>query len=137
MIDRTCDGCTECCQGWLTGAANGHDFYPGKPCFYITATACSIYENRPADPCKSFKCTWIEEELLPMWMRPDLCGVLTTKQTQNNVTYYQARECGKTIDSKVLSWFVMWALNSKVNLMYQVDQGWNRIGSPEFLALTL
>jgi len=137
MTDRTCDGCTECCKGWLPGAANGHSFYPGKPCFYVTATNCSIYKDRPADPCKEFKCTWIGENSLPMWMRPDLCGIVTTKHTQGDVTYYRATECGKTIDAKVLSWFVMWALNSKINLIYEVDRGLNRIGSQEFLALAL
>jgi len=134
MTQRTCDGCTKCCEGTLRGKAHQHDFYPGKPCHFL-GKGCSIYANRPADPCTSYECVWLATDKLPMWMRPDLCHAITTFKIQDGIEYYEVLEAGKQLDSAVLSWFVMWALNNKYNLMYEVQGGKNRIGSQEFLAI--
>ena len=132
-MNRTCDGCSECCKGWLTGHAMGHDFYPGKKCFYLQKT-CSIYENRPINPCQSYKCHWLASDDFPMWMRPDLCNALVTeRRTQQGLQYFEVLECGEKMDAEVLSWFVIWALNNNKNLQYQVNGGFNKIGSKEFL----
>jgi len=134
MTERTCDGCTKCCEGTLHGKAYQHSFYPGKPCHFLSK-GCTIYANRPEDPCQIYKCEWLASEELPMWMRPDLCHAITTKRTINNIEYYEILEAGKVLDSAVLSWFILWALNSKKNLAYQIQGGLNKIGSSEFLAL--
>jgi hypothetical protein len=131
---RTCDSCTECCKGWLHGSAYGHDFYRGKQCFFLLKN-CTIYDNRPENPCKSYKCHWLASEDLPMWMRPDLSNVIVTKRQNNNIEYYEIIECGKKLDSSVLSWFIQWAFTTRKNLVYQIDGGYNKIGSKEFLAL--
>lgn len=134
MAQRTCDGCSKCCEGALRGHAYQHNFYPGKPCHFL-GEGCSIYADRPKDPCQDYKCEWLASDELPMWMRPDLCNVITTKRVKNGVEYYDIVEAGKKLDSAVLSWFVMWALSTQKNIMYQLDGGFNRIGSAEFLAL--
>lgn len=134
-LQRTCDGCTECCKGWLPGDALGQTFYRGKPCFYLAESKCSVYEDRPADPCKSYTCEWLATNDLPMWMRPDLSHVIVTKRIKDGIEFYDLIETDRQIDSAVLSWFFLWTLNGQRNLMYQVKGGVNRIGSPEFLAL--
>lgn len=136
MKERTCDSCTKCCEGHLKGMAHGHTFYPGKPCHFL-GTGCSIYEDRPETPCKVYKCTWLESDDLPMWMRPDLCHAITTKRIKDNVTYYEVIEAGKQLDSTILSWFVLWALNNNHNLLYEVKGAKSRIGASNFLAMQL
>lgn len=131
-MNRTCDGCSECCKGWLKGNAFGHDFYPGKPCFFLQKS-CSIYEKRPDDPCKSYRCHWLASNDLPMWMRPDLSNALVTYRKHDNVEYFEILECGKKMDSSVLSWFIIWALNNKKNIKYQISGGFNKIGTEEFM----
>lgn len=131
-MNRTCDGCSECCKGWLHGSAMGHNFYPGKPCYFLQKT-CSIYENRPIDPCKNYKCHWLDSDDLPMWMRPDLSNVLVTRRYNQNIEYYEILECGQKMDSSVLSWFIIWALNNRKNLKYQIDGGFSKIGQEEFM----
>ena len=131
-MNRTCDGCSECCKGWLRGHAMGHDFYPGKKCYYLQKT-CSIYENRPIDPCQSYKCHWLATDDLPMWMRPDLSNALVTQRNNNGHSWLEVLECGSKMDSEVLSWLVIWALNQGKNLKYQINGGWSKIGSKEFL----
>lgn len=131
-MNRTCDGCSECCKGWLNGSAMGHNFYPGKPCYFLQKT-CSIYENRPIDPCKTYKCHWLDSDDLPMWMRPDLSNALVTRRNIENIEYYEILECGQKMDSSVLSWFIVWAFNNGKNLRYQIDGGFTKIGSEEFM----
>ena len=130
--DRNCDTCAECCKGWLHGSAMGRDFYPGKPCYFLQKT-CSIYENRPINPCKSYKCHWLDSDDLPMWMRPDMSKALITCRNNNGIEFFEVTECGQVLQSKVLSWLVIWALNNGKNLRYQIEGGWNKIGSKEFM----
>ena len=63
MSKRSCGSCTKCCEGWLSGEALGHKFYPGKPCHFIAiGKGCSVYAKRPQEPCVSYKCGWISNE---------------------------------------------------------------------------
>lgn len=123
-MNRTCDGCTKCCEGYLSGTANGYDFHPGKPCFFVTNNGCSIYEERPEDPCKKFSCVWREHNFLPMWMRPDLSKVIVVVRQFDDGEWVEVVEAGQKIDSTVLSWLLIWAANEKQNIRYQVDGGW-------------
>lgn len=131
-INRTCDGCTGCCEGWLHGKAYNHTFYKGKPCFYLKNN-CTIYENRPIDPCKSYKCSWLSEDIFPMWMRPDLSKIIITKRQINNIDFYEIIEAGKTIESFILNWIIQWALNNNQNIYYEINGSKNKIGNNNFV----
>ena len=65
IAERACDGCTRCCEGWLTGIAYGYEFYPGKKCHFLSSKNCTIYPIRPDNPCKTFQCQWKEN----LWKR--------------------------------------------------------------------
>jgi hypothetical protein len=134
MIKRSCDGCTKCCEGWLQGEAYGHNFFPGRPCFFL-GKKCTIYENRPETPCRTFNCEWVANDTFPAWMKPDLVNVIITKQVNNNIIYYEIAEAGSILDPKVLSWLFQWAINNKHNIVYYLDGGRNCIGSREFMQL--
>jgi hypothetical protein len=136
MTGRSCDGCAKCCEGWLHGEAYGHAFYRGRPCFFLNKT-CSIYDTRPEDPCRTFKCSWLAEDIFPHWMKPDLVNIIITKRQVGDFLYYEIVEAGSTIDSKTLNWLIQWALNTDNNLVYQIEGGPNRIGSQEFLKANL
>jgi hypothetical protein len=124
---RTCDGCTMCCQGHLTGQAYGHTFQQGKPCFFVSAKGCTIYEDRPVEPCKSFECDWLKYDYLPMWMRPDLSKVIVRRTIEDNTEWVYIVEAGQKMDAAILSWIIIWATNNKINIKYEVDGGWNWI----------
>ena len=132
MKERSCDGCAKCCEGWLRGSANGHEFYKGRPCFYLNKT-CSIYDDRPADPCRSFKCAWLADDTFPHWMKPDLVNTIITKQKKENFDYYVITEAGGTLQAKTLNWLVQWALNTNNNILYFIEGGPNKIGSRGFI----
>jgi hypothetical protein len=122
---RSCDGCTKCCQGHLHGTAHGHSFQSGKPCFFVGDKGCSIYADRPQNPCVDFKCEWLAQDYLPMWFRPDLSKVIVVKRQHDDGEWFEVCEAGQKMDSAVLSWILVWAANNKKNVRYQVDGGWN------------
>ena len=138
--ERSCGECSKCCEGWISGEAYGHKFYKGCPCFFLEKT-CSIYDLRPNEPCKSYKCAWLEEEIFPLWLKPSMSNVIITKRYRKldnrEIYYYAIDETGKKIDSSVLNWLILFALNKNVNILYRIDGGPNRIGSNEFLSLDL
>jgi hypothetical protein len=73
---RVCGECTACCEGWVTSRHLA--MRPGVPCEHRTDVGCAIYERRPDDPCKQFKCAWLQStpESLPDEMRPDRSGAI-------------------------------------------------------------
>jgi hypothetical protein len=81
---RNCQPCTACCEGWLDIHTPVVQAHLGKACTHCVNQSCSIYNNRPYDPCQSFHCAWRQEgSLLPYDMRPDLSGVIVmTDQLQ-------------------------------------------------------
>ena len=135
-MSRSCDGCTKCCEGWLQGEANGHKFFKGRPCFFLNKT-CTIYEDRPVNPCRSFKCAWLDEVQFPEWMKPDLVNVIINRAKFKETKYYVLVESGSLLNVKVLSWMIQWTLNNNQNLMYYIDGGMNRVGSKEFINMEI
>jgi hypothetical protein len=136
MKERSCDGCAKCCEGWLHGEAYGHAFFRGRPCFFLNKT-CSIYDTRPENPCRTFKCSWLAEDIFPHWMKPDLVNIIIVKREVENIIFYEVVEAGSTMDSKTLNWLVQWAINTGKNIVYQIEGGPNRFGSQEFLKANL
>lgn len=134
-IKRECGNCTECCQGWLRGEAHGKPFYPGRPCHFVCEVGCSIYKDRPFDPCVQFRCEWLEDaNSFPEWMKPSLSKVIiTARQTKNKISYYEVVECGQKIDSVVLNYLILHTLRNNLNLRIQVNGAFANYGSPHFL----
>lgn len=133
-MTRFCNGCTACCEGWLWGSAHGHNFYPGRPCHFMCESGCSIYEDRPEKPCKTFKCMWLTNQIIPEWLKPNLSKVIVVERNYENTGYYlEIYETGQKIDSTVLSWFFEYHLNTKTNMSIQIAGGWVHYGTNEFL----
>ena len=149
-LKKSCGDCTACCSGALSGEAHGHHFYKGRPCFFITKKGCSIYENRPENPCVSFKCGFLSEPFFPEWMRPDLCGILATMRVMKTkvtvtkdgaeteeekfIPYMQLLEYGQPMTAKALWWFIQKHLTGKIpNLLIDIEGGQHRMGSLDFL----
>lgn len=132
MDSRSCDSCTACCDGYLYGIVRGIQFYRGKPCFFNTTKGCSIYKDRPP-MCKKFECAWRTENYIPYWMKPDLSSVMILKQQYLPEKYYlRVMELDKPLDSKILSWFILYHLSGGLPFMYQLNGGWTKIGPIEF-----
>ena len=155
-IKKSCGSCTACCSGLLYGEAHGHHFFKGRPCFFLTEKGCGIYEDRPEQPCVSYKCSYLSEAFFPEWMRPDLCGVLATNrvhkyivdipakddqpatQQEKFVPYMHLVEHKTALSGKTLMWFVTRYMEGAIpNLLIDIEGGQHRLGSAEFLAARL
>ena len=133
-IKRECNGCTACCDGWLSGEVYKKPFYPGCKCHFVTDLGCSIYKKRPKDPCKTFNCEWLVNEDIPSWMKPNLSNIIITYKTSKlGIKYMNVIECGVKLDSSVLSWLIKYCLNKNINLFYKINGGNNYIGSNDFI----
>ena len=122
-ISRACAGCTMCCQGWLTGKAWGHSFYPGQPCGWLGTTGCTIYQNRPKDPCQTFECLWKRDLILPDWLRPDKSGVIMKWSVLDSWSFIIAVARRKNIDARIHDWANNHANQFKVNMIVPTHSG--------------
>ena len=108
---RQCLPCTACCQGWLGAEIRGHKVGPGKPCPYSHSDGCSIYQDRPQDPCRNYMCSWVvTDSPLPDWMRPDLCGAIVLLSLPwHGRRVINAIPVGRTIPEQTLEWLKHYA----------------------------
>lgn len=130
---RNCGDCAKCCEGWLSGAAYGHAFSPGTPCFFLEKT-CSIYNDRPVDPCRNYRCGWLSEDTFPMWLKPSLSNLIISKRESQNIAYWVVDQAGAAFDQRALNWLIDWATSTNANVEYRLNGEVNRVGSPEFMA---
>jgi hypothetical protein len=131
---RNCDTCYKCCEGWLIGSAREHEFYPGKPCHFMKpGSGCSIYHNRPEEPCKSYHCEYIVNEDIPEWFRPDNINAIITKRKVDDIEYLDVAEAGSRLDVRVLNWLMSYCFNNERNAVYKIDGGLNFIGTSQFI----
>ena len=131
---RQCGECTKCCEGWLQGNVHGHAMFPGRKCHFL-GNACTIYKDRPQNPCRDYTCAWIEDHVFPEWMKPNLSNVIISEKVNEdnpNLTYYEVNEAGGKIDSSVLNWLIHWALREKKNIIYEIAGKQHVLGGNEF-----
>jgi len=140
---RACGTCTACCDGWVTMNVHGHKVLPGAPCPYSRGTYCTIYDDRPVDPCRYFICAWLREPShLPDWFRPDQAKVivLVNVRSWRSQPVDVAVPVGKRIPGKALNWLKIYASQFGRPLIY-TEQAANKpvreqltlgFGPPEF-----
>jgi hypothetical protein len=134
---RTCGSCTACCDGWLQIEVRGHHIHPGHPCPFSVEHRCSIYSERPQQPCREFVCGWlVASSPLPEWMRPDKSDMIMLAA---NFIW-----CGLPVDvlvpaggrpkQKALDWIKTFSSEKRRLLIYQIDGDWFAFGPPAFQA---
>lgn len=131
---RSCADCTKCCEGWLTAEIHGEQMYPGKPCqFCQPGVGCSSYDNRPKDPCKTFECMWKAVDDVPIEFKPSEVNAIISKQEINGIPYLVLQEAGEKMRAEVVSWFILYATNNRLNAEWEINGTKNGVGSPAFI----
>lgn len=94
---------------------------PGKPCQHCTTEGCAIYENRPKNPCQTYRCAWLREDGgLPDEFRPDLCGaIVSLNRKWNDWVVMHAAPVGAVIPPETLEWIMAYAVKRGIPLIYQ------------------
>lgn len=132
-ILRACDGCTKCCDGWLSANIFGHDMLRGTPCHYNVGGKCGIYKKRPDDPCRSYECEWLRNPEIPGWMKPNEINAIINLRKRGQFVYLEVVEAGETLRADVLSWMFIFCLKGGINLMYSLKGGVYKIGNSDFV----
>ena len=132
---RKCDGCTKCCEGYLWGQEGDHKFFYGQPFYFLEiGKGCTIWPDRPKDPCQDWFCEWIKNEDWPVWMKPDKSNViLTGRYTASGIPYLEAQEAGEPMKATVLSYILLYALNNNINIKWVLGTSSRWYGSEEFV----
>jgi|688.fasta_scaffold402377_2 hypothetical protein len=120
-VGRSCDGCTMCCQGWLSGDAWGHKFYRGKPCGWLGSSGCSVYEARPYNPCVTFQCTWKSNLALPEWLKPDRSGVIVIPAWTDELYYLRVIQSNRPVEQRIHDWAQQHSDKTGVSIVVPVD----------------
>lgn len=133
-MNRNCNNCTKCCEGWTKGNVKGYDYYRGKPCHFVKINVgCSIYKDRPKEQCVDYNCEWLVNEEIPEWMKPNYTHVVINKIEEEGYVYFKCIEAGKKMSVNVLNWLFLYYIKNNINLLYQIDGGWHWIGSKNFV----
>lgn len=136
--NRSCDGCTKCCEGYLAGDIRGHwmGIAPdgvNKSCFFLElGKGCKEYEKRPVDPCRTFKCDYLTNKDVPEAFKPSRANAIFTTRTVKGIEYIQLIEAGRKLDSEVLSWAMSYALANNLNFAWRVLENIFWIGDEAF-----
>ena len=122
-IERSCGSCTKCCDGWLSGTVNGFDFGfindKRVPCNFVEeCSGCTIYENRPKNPCKKYNCEWLTNKDIPENFKPSISNVIITKR---GYKYYEIVRAGETYNKDVKEWFIEYAKKNNFRLTHYED----------------
>jgi hypothetical protein len=129
-VGRACNGCTKCCDGWLTGKAYGLHFYPGCPCHFKTSKGCMIYLTRPKDPCVSFECEWKRNLSIPEWIKPNLSNVIIVQRFIETIPYLGVNQAGTADLVKITQWLSLFSDKAQKNIVFWSNST-NRIYSKD------
>ena len=101
-MNRNCNNCTKCCEGWTKGNVKGYDYYRGKPCHFVKINVgCSIYKDRPKKQCEDYNCEWLVNEEIPEWMKPNYTHVVINKIEEEGYVYFKCIEAGKKMSVNI------------------------------------
>jgi hypothetical protein len=130
---RSCGSCTACCDGWLAGTIHGHAMSPGTPCHFRGAGGCTIYDQRPDSPCRSFVCAWLAPDSpFPEPLRPDRCGVIIANVRWRGQSAYLLRSAGKDPDPALLAAMQRFSVQTGRPFFYEIQGEKLGFGPPLF-----
>lgn len=130
---RSCKDCTKCCDGTLKANIRGYEMDFGKPCFFVeSGKGCKDYENRPKT-CRDFQCEWLVNPDIPIELAPNRVNAMFSTHEEDGISHLALTEAGSKLDSEVLTWALMYAMNKNINLLWSCNGGAFYIGEQNFV----
>lgn len=139
---RVCGTCTECCGGALALNVYGQEVSPGTPCrFMVKCGGCSIYEDRPVEPCSTYKCLWLSNEDVPDWLKPEVSGAIFDIRNIGTATCLFLSPCGENLidngyvkylegyDLDIISWGIEYAKSKNLDFAWYFRGKYFYVGS--------
>lgn len=131
--ERECGHCNACCNGTLSGNIYGHEMGNGTPCHFIKQGGCSIYEQRPLDPCHGFFCGWVlPNSPFPEWFKPDQSNVMVVITKWRNRPAYHLLSGGRYPGPAVMKWMMEFSHRTGHPFFYEENSETLGYGPREF-----
>lgn len=131
---RSCEGCTKCCEGWLTAEIHGELMYPGKPCQNCNpGIGCTDYSNRPENPCKTYMCFWRSDDAVPVQFKPSDVNSIISSGEMDGMPYLSLFEAGEKMRPEIVSWFTSFASANGINAEWEILGQVHYSGSTDFI----
>lgn len=109
--------------------------FPGKPCHFVAiGKGCTEYDERPEQPCKKFLCGWRVIDEMPDSFKPSESHVIFAfyQTPKNKIQYLKIVKAPTNPSIEVLTWAVIYAVNNKINLAWDVNDKTYYIGDIKF-----
>lgn len=85
MNNRTCNGCTKCCEGYLVVEEINID--PANSCKFVEkGIGCKSHATKPTI-CTKFYCKYLEDPLIPDWLAPMKSNIIFLPKSNRPVFY--------------------------------------------------
>jgi len=131
LNNKECGTCTKCCEGWLSAKIHDQVLLPNNPCKYIKNNSCSIYDNRPIKPCRTFNCLWISKNL-PEEFKPSVSGVISIQNIIEKQSYIFLVNAPKYPSKELVNWFKINYKNNNL-LYFSKEDELMVFGEPNFI----
>lgn len=106
---------------------------PGVPCHFVRDGGCTIYDERPDSPCRSFTCAWMQPgSPLPETFRPDRIGVIIALIKWRDRPAYLLRSAGRDPDQELLTWMQRFSMRTGSPFFYEERGEKLGFGPPAF-----
>jgi hypothetical protein len=110
--------------------------YLGKPCHFLKiGTGCTIYKDRPQEPCKRYECAWLSNENIPDFMKPEVSNCILDYKEIEGVPYLRLTESEMPYTAEVLTWCINYAIANKLNILWILNKKINYMGTEKFCEL--
>ena len=131
--ERACGTCTACCDGWAVATIRGHEMKPGVPCHFRGEGCCTIYAERPVEPCRNFVCGWLAPgSPFPESFRPDRLGVMIVPTRWRDAPAYVLKSAGRDPDEALLAWMREHSMATGRPFFYEQNGEKLGFGPPDF-----
>ena len=135
---KECGTCTKCCEGWLKADINDQKIFPGKPCIFVRQNpedgfGCNNYKDRPENPCKTYRCFWLDNESVPDAFKPENTGVIIDILEIRGFICLRLNPAPKSPDVHLLSWAFKYAYTNGLNMYWDIDGQTHWVGSLDFV----
>jgi hypothetical protein len=108
--------------------------YPGKPCHFLQiGVGCTIYDERPADPCKGYLCGWMKDLDIPDFMKPEIANCILDYRSDDGFEYLHLSPCEIPYTAKTLSWCLNYARSKNINFSWYLEGELYFTGNQDFI----
>lgn len=134
MSNKNCGTCTKCCEGTLKLIVHGEKVSNGKPCPLLNINSgCSDYENRPAMPCKTYRCVWLKNNNIPEHFKPNNVNFIIHRLWIKTYECYTLIPAGKEIKESDIKDIKNWFEENNLNFFYLHEGNHYVSGDDDFL----